>query len=139
MIRRLLLTLFFPLFLFAGESGFLHDYQKALQEAQLQHKAVYMLITSQTCRWCKKFEEQTLSDKDTIDALKKEFVLLHLDRDNDTFPKTYDTKRIPRHYFITSKGEVIYTFLGYWNVENFNAFLYDIQTNYLQKFKGKNK
>jgi hypothetical protein len=62
---------------------------------------------------------------------------VHLSKESDFIPKKYKRKRVPRHYFITSKGEVIYTFVGYGKIENFNAFLYDLEKNYLKKYKGK--
>lgn len=137
MMKKLLFLLLGSLFLFANEADFFHDYNKAVEEARIQNKFVYLLITSQSCKWCRKFEKQTLSDESIIKALKENYILLHLDKDKDDMPQSYIKQRVPRHYFITSKGEVIYTFLGYWNVEDFNAFLYDIKTNSLPKFKGK--
>ncbi len=113
------------------------DYKQALEKAKKEHKQVYMLITSQNCRWCRKFENKTLEDEQIMQKLQAKYVLLHIDRDKDFLPEKYKSKRVPRHYFITPKGEVIYTFLGYWDIEDFSSFIDDVDVEYKNKFKGK--
>ncbi|MBU0721189.1 thioredoxin family protein [bacterium] len=103
-----------------------NDYNKALSQASKEKKDVYLLITSENCRWCRKFENTTLQDEETIERLKLKYILLHIDRDKDYLPGKFKSKRVPRHYFITSKGEVIYSFLGYWDKEDFASFLLDV-------------
>lgn len=125
-MKLLLVTLAFIATLFGSDSIWIDDYNTALIQAQEQNKNVYMLITSQDCGWCRKFESTTLKDKKIIERLKKQYVLLHVDRDWDEIPEYFKKKRVPRHYFLTAKGEIIYTFLGYWNTENFASFLDDV-------------
>ena len=112
------------------------DYKKALQDAKMQNKDVYMLITSESCRWCRKFESTTLQDKSVIKRLKKKYILLHVDRDKNSFPSMFKAKRVPRHYFVTAKGEVIYSFLGFWEKDDFYSFLNDVNE---RKLKIKNR
>ena len=126
MIRYLLTILMFGTMLFSAELNWDSDYEKALKEAQKQNKDVYMLITANDCRWCRKFESTTLQEKVVIDRLKKQYILLHVDREMDDFPKSFKSKRVPRHYFLTSKGEIIYSFLGYWKKDDFFSFLKDV-------------
>ena len=102
------------------------DYHKALEDAKAQNKDVYMLITSQSCRWCRKFESTTLQEKSVIKRLKEQYVLLHIDRDENYFPNKFKSKRVPRHYFITDKGEIIYSLLGFWEKDDFFSFLRDV-------------
>lgn len=113
------------------------DYEAALKQAKVEKKQVYMLITAEGCKWCRKFEATTLQDKAILELLNKKYVLLHVDKDLDFFPKKFDSKRVPRHYFITDKGEEIYSFLGYWNSEDFTSFLDDINAKYIKKFMNK--
>lgn len=103
-----------------------HDYKQALAQASKEKKQVYMLITSENCRWCRKFESTTLQDETVLERLKQKFVFLHIDRDNDYMPEKFKKERVPRHYFITQKGEIIHSFLGYWNSEDFSSFLDDV-------------
>ena len=125
-MKLLLITLAFITTLFGADLDWPKDYKAALVQAKKQNKDVYMLITSQDCRWCRKFEATTLQDEKTLERLKKQYVLLHIDRDWDEIPEHFKKKRVPRHYFLTSKGETIYSFLGYWNPEDFASFLADV-------------
>ena len=123
--------------LFGSIFDWSNDYDDALEQAEKENKQVYMLITSENCRWCRKFEDTTLQDASTLKKLRSKYVLLHITRDQDYLPEKFEKKRVPRHYFITQKGEVIYSFLGYWNVEDFDSFLNDADRKYKEKFKGK--
>jgi len=126
MMKFLLSLITLTTMLFSSNLDWNSDYYKALEDAKVQKKDVYMLITSQTCKWCRKFESRTLQDKSVIKRLKEQYVLLHIDRDKNYFPKEFKSKRVPRHYFITSKGEIIYSFLGFWEKDDFFSFLRDV-------------
>ena len=126
MIKYLLSIALLSSILFGANLNWNNDYKKALVDAKAQNKDVYMLITSSDCRWCRKFESTTLQEKEVIDRLKKQYVLLHVDRDKDFLPEGIKSKRVPRHYFLTNKGEIIYSFLGYWNQEDLFSFLKDV-------------
>ena len=136
-MKVLLITIALISTLFSAELDWPNDYNKALEIAKKENKHVYMLITSESCRWCRKFEATTLQDEATLERLKSKYVLLHISRDRDYMPSKFKKKRVPRHYFITQKGEVIYSFLGYWNAEDFDSFLDDVDRRYKKKFKGK--
>jgi len=118
-----------------GELSFSNDYKKVMAQAKKENKRVYMLITSESCRWCRRFESETLSDWTVAEKLEGEYLLLHLDRDKDYFPKSFKSKRVPRHYFLAPDEQVIYTFLGYWNVEDFSSYVDDVQWQYNDKIK----
>lgn len=109
--------------LFGSKVDFIHDYDKALEMAQAQNKDIYMLVTSETCKWCRKFEKVTLHHEKTMQDLKKEYILLALNRDASSIPAKYKVKRVPKHFFLTAKGEVIYSIIGYWNPEDFASFV----------------
>ncbi|MBU1657460.1 thioredoxin family protein [bacterium] len=112
--------------LLGAELDWSHDYEAALQQAKKEKKDVYMLVTSADCRWCRKFEATTLQDESILAQLNKKYVLLHIDRDKDAMPEIFKKQRVPRHYFITSEAKIIYSFLGYWNSEDFASFLKDV-------------
>jgi thioredoxin-related protein len=109
-----------------GEFNWENDYKKALKEAKKTDKDVYLLITSESCGWCRKFENTTLSDKKTLQRLKKSYVLVSLMKEWDDIPEKFERKRVPKHFFLKSDGEIIKSFLGYWNVEDFNSYLNDV-------------
>jgi thioredoxin-related protein len=120
--------------LLSAELDWPNDYKAALKQASKEKKDVYMLVTSQSCRWCRKFESTTLQDEVILERLKQKYVLLHVDRDADFIPAKFKKERVPRHYFITAKSEVIYSFLGYWSSEDFDSFLDDVERKYKKKF-----
>ena len=122
-MKLILTILTLSLALFATEPDFTNDYNKALKKAKLENKDVYMLITSESCGWCRKFELITLNNKKAMDILKKNFVLLHITRDKDYMPDKFVAKRVPKHYFLTKDEQVIYSVLGYWNPEDFTSFI----------------
>ncbi|WP_455756569.1 thioredoxin family protein [Sulfurimonas sp.] len=103
-----------------------NNYKEALETAKKENKDVYMLLTSEDCGWCRKFERDTLDDDDVLDKLKEKYVLVSMMKEWDYIPKQFQTKRVPRHYFLTSEGKVIYTLLGYWDDEDFLSFLGEI-------------
>ena len=100
-----------------------HDYNKALKLAKVQDKRVYLLIVSKSCGWCRKFENTTLKDETILKRLDKDYILLHLIRGVDDIPKKFKTSPIPRHYFLTKNGKIIFPVVGYRDVESFNSFL----------------
>lgn len=113
--------------LFGANLDWSNDYEAALQVAKKEKKNIYMLITSADCRWCRKFEETTLQEEIVISRLKEKYILLHVDRDQDTFPSKFQRAPVPRHYFIKANEDVIYTFLGYWDREDFFSYLGDAE------------
>lgn len=131
---KILITAFlFCITLLAGaELGWSNDYKKAIDDANVQNKDIYVLITASDCRWCRKFENTTLQEKDMIDYLKSKYVLVHLDRDFDDLPEHLVAKRVPTHYFVTKDGKIIHTFPGYWSSEDFKVFLGDIEEKKLK-------
>lgn len=106
------------------------NYHTALKMAQEQNKRVYMLIVSDDCRWCKKFERTTLKDKKLLKRLNKQYILLHIVRDKNYIPSRFKTAPIPRHYFLTSKGKDIFPVVGYRDIDTFNSFLDSVDERY---------
>ena len=122
-------------FSFAMDGKWLDDYDEAIKVAKKEHKSLYILITSETCRWCRKFESITLQDEAVIDDLTKRYVLVHLDRDYSFLPDFVKVKRVPKHYFVTNDSKEIYSFLGYWDELDFRSFLVDVDKEYIKKRK----
>ena len=139
MMKILLSIMALVSLLLSAELNWSSEYDEVLKEAKVQKKNVYMLITAEDCRWCRKFEATTLQDKATLERLNEKYVLLHVDKDLDFFPKKFDRKRVPKHYFLTDEGEEIHSFLGYWSSEDFASFLDDVEKRYKENFINKGK
>jgi thioredoxin-related protein len=90
-----------------------------------------VLITSEQCRWCRKFEATTLQDDSVISRLNSKFVAVHVTRDKSVYPKTLSAPMVPMNYFLDGNGKVIYSIPGYWPVEDYQSILDDA----LQRYK----
>jgi len=103
------------------------DYEKALAEAKKEKKDVYLFIGSSYCKYCDKLEAEVFSKKEVMNRLKKDYVLLYMSRDIDDIPEQFETKPVPKHYFLTNNGKVIYTTIGYRSVAGFNELLDEVK------------
>ncbi|MDB2562124.1 thioredoxin family protein [Sulfurimonas sp.] len=113
--------------LLGSKNDFIHDYDQALEMAKLAKKDVYLMVTSDDCKWCRKFEKNTLTDEATMKMLKEKFILVSLTRERDVIPSHIKAKRVPKHFFLTDKGELIYAILGYWNPDDFASFVAEVE------------
>lgn len=129
-MKNLLLTILFAVNLFSASVNWSSDYEKAKIDAQKEHKLIYVLITSDDCKWCKKFENTTLQNKDIKKRLKNEFITIHMSRDRDSIPKQFETAPVPRHYFTDAKGNILYNSLGHRGLPCFNAFMDNAQEKF---------
>ena len=123
-MKYLLSIILLTVSLFANANlGWSNDYKQGLSDAKKENKLVYILITSDSCKWCRKFEETTLQDKAIQKRLYSEFITIHLSRDRDEIPKEFKTAPIPRHYFTDENGNILYNSLGHRGVDCFDAFM----------------
>jgi len=109
--------------LFGAELDWSHDYKQGLVDAKREHKLVYVFITSDACKWCRKFERTTLQDRSILKRLHSEFITIHLSRNRDEIPAEFKTSPVPRHYFTDSDGNVLYNTLGHRGIECFDSFM----------------
>ena len=89
-----------------------HDYHKALEIAKKENKLVYLFIGADKCVHCDRFKKETLSNKELIEEMKKEYVLLYMSRDQHKIPSGFKTQGVPMHYFLNPKGEIIAHMVG---------------------------
>ena len=65
-------------------------------------------------------ESTTLSDKEVIDTINKNFVFVSLNKDTHKIPSEFIPYGVPTTYVIDSKsGEKLYTMKGYKSKESF--------------------
>ena len=107
----ILITLFISS-LFSANIDWLHDYDKALSLAKAQNKDVYLFVGADDCRWCDRFIDMTLSKKEVITKLEENFILLFMSRDQHDIPKKFERYGVPRHYFLSPKGDIIHSDQG---------------------------
>ncbi len=127
MIKTLIL-LFATLFsLYGAELEWAQSYEEAMEKASKQKKNVMLLITTETCRWCRKLESTTLKDEDVVARLSRDYIVLHVTRDVDDYPLALETNGVPTTYFLDTRGEaIIKRVTGYWNAEDYLSYLDDV-------------
>ena len=103
-----------------------HNFQRALKNAQQEHKVVYLFIGADKCKYCKKFKKMTLSKPEVIERMKKDFILLYMSRDQHQIPDGFELYGVPRHYFLTSGGEIIRTEQGIWDPQGWFTILDEV-------------
>lgn len=102
--------------IFAQEMGYERDYATALLKAKKAKKPLIMILGADYCPWCRKFENKTLKATTVQSQLKKEFVVLIVDKKYDikTFPSKYRTQFTPRVFFIDTHNEnILFETFGY--------------------------
>lgn len=113
----------------AIELDWLHDYDKALAQAKKEHKGVYLFIGADKCKFCAMFKKDALSDKVLMQRLEQDYVPLYLSRDQHKIPSGFETKGVPRHYFLTSESKVIYQSWGIIDKAGFYDLLENAELN----------
>ena len=126
-MRYLISFLLLTTVVFSAELDWPSHYKEALTQAKQNNKIIYILITSQSCKWCVKFEKTTLKDEKIKKRLNSQFITIHLTRDKDAIPSKFKTAPVPRHYFVDSNGDILYSALGYRDVELFDSFMDNAQ------------
>jgi len=107
-ISYTLLSLFlFTSILPAAELNWEHNYTKALETAKKEKKAVYLFVGADECKHCDRFKKLTLSNEELIKEMEEDYVLLFMSRDQHDIPDKFEIYGVPRHYFLTAKGEII--------------------------------
>ncbi|WP_457747174.1 thioredoxin family protein [Sulfurimonas sp.] len=112
-MKKLFILLLLANSLLSYESdNWLHNYDKALQLAQKEHKNIYLFIGADACKFCKIFKEKTLSQKNVMDRLTKDYVLIYLSRDQHAIPNKFEKFGAPRHYFLDENGKILFATFG---------------------------
>jgi thioredoxin-related protein len=103
-----------------------NNYDEALAKAKKEKKDVYLFLGSEYCRYCDKFKKEVLEKDEILKKLHKSYVLLYLSRDIDDIPPRFEVKPVPRHYFLTNDGKIIYTTIGGRSVKSFDELLDEV-------------
>ena len=112
--------------LYSIELDWIHDYDVALLQAKKENKEVYLFVGADVCKWCDRFKKMTLSSNEVIKKLEESYILLYMSRDRHKIPKKFKVKGVPRHYFLTSDGEIIYTARGSREIDGFYDLLEEV-------------
>ncbi|MCZ7402429.1 MAG: thioredoxin family protein [Candidatus Methanoperedens sp.] len=94
--------------------------QPALETAKAQGKPVFVYARSQVCGWCKKFEDETFTNKTVIKILKENFILLSIDvYDQRSESIDLRVRGTPTEIFLNENGIEIKRIPGYTETQPF--------------------
>jgi len=105
--KVLLLIFLLPSSLLSIELNWEHNFQNALKAAKKEKKLIYLFIGADRCKHCDRFKKQTLSNKNLISKMRKEYILLYMSRDQHEIPEGFERYGVPMHYFLTPEGKII--------------------------------
>lgn len=127
-MKKILILLSLSLFsLYGADLDWAGSYKEAIAKATEQKKSVMLLVTTETCRWCRKLESTTLKDDNVVARLQKDYVSVHVTRDVDDYPCHLKVKGVPTTFFLDVSGKpIIKKVVGYWNAEDYFSFLDDV-------------
>jgi thioredoxin-related protein len=99
---------------FAKEFNYYLSYEKALKESKKTNKPIMMLISTQTCPWCRKLEAQTLRKDYINEYIQKKYIPLSVIKDMGDYPNNiFQAPAVPVIYFINSDEDEIGKIVGY--------------------------
>ncbi len=107
-------------FIKLGGLSFHTSIDTGINEAKDLGKPIFLYFRSETCYWCKKFEEEALSDKRVIDILNKNFVIISIDTfKQKNVSNNLGVRSTPFMIFFTKDGEEILRIPGYVPTDEF--------------------
>ena len=137
-MRIFMIMAMFAAALFAGEIEWEESFAEAKAKARKEDKIIYALITSETCRWCRKLESTTLEEERVIEKVNSRYSAVALTRGKDKYPPCLKAPMVPMSYFLTPEGRVLYSVPGYWNKDDYLSMMDDVERKY-QKQKSAQK
>jgi thioredoxin-related protein len=110
-----------------AESDWLHDWNKAQEEAKSNHKLLFLNFTgSDWCGWCIKFDKDVLSQPQFKNFAHDNLVLVELDfprrksqpteekKQNVQLAQQYEVLGFPTIVVLNSNGQKVWQFDGYF-------------------------
>ena len=89
-MKSLLLFIICTLALFANGLQYEHNLDKAIEEADKQHKEVMMMYSAVWCPECNYMKDVVFKDEEVLKYIQKHYVVLALDVQKDTLPKGFN-------------------------------------------------
>jgi len=139
-LTLLLCTSIFALHIdeFASHMGYQRDYAKALSIAKKENKPLMLVIGTDYCPWCRKFERKTLKYIKVAIEVNKNFIPIVVDknRDKGTFPSQYSSPITPAVFFINpNDNSLVGKSVGYIRKKDYLEKLESILFSFSQKGK----
>jgi thioredoxin-related protein len=100
------------------------DLRAAHDEAMTLKKPLLIVFDAEWCTYCKKLEQQTLSDKRMARFINAAFIPLHLDLEKDSkIAKALDVNRVPCTVILSPDADLLGRLIGYADVDEYYTHL----------------
>lgn len=103
------------------------SFDKALMHAKKENKIIIIKATAPHCRFCHKMEKEVLINKEILNLIKKEFVMVSVDLSKSELPLDLRVSMTPTFFFIFPEKESdkvkIKRIPGAWSKDDFLAIL----------------
>jgi len=109
---------------FASEMKYETNYDEAVKRSKKEQKNIMMVLVSNYCPWCRKFEQRVLLKEEVNAIIQKNYIPLIINKEKDPFPKEFDTGFTPIVHFLDHKTQKSYkNVIGYNNKDEFTYIL----------------
>ncbi len=98
-------------------------YEKALEIAKKEHMIIIIKLTREHCHFCKKMDREVFSDKEVIEALDKNFIVVEVDIGKETPPLGLKMGMTPTFIFVNEKEKIMAKIPGAWTKQDFLEIL----------------
>ncbi len=88
---------------FAKAMGYETNYEAAVIKAKQTGKDIMLVLVSNYCPWCRKFEERVLLKKEVNAIIQQNYIPLIINKEKEPFPKNLDQAFTPIIHFIDAK------------------------------------
>lgn len=118
-MKKIMLLIYLPLLLFSGEL------KQTLLKAKKEQRPVMVYVKSDSCNYCEKMKNRTLSDV-AIQKNLEGFIFVEVDKEDAEAQRYLPVVRYtPTIYFISPKFKVVNTVKGYLGKEDFTLWIND--------------
>lgn len=94
--------------------------EPGLEIAKAQNKTAFIYFRSDSCGWCKKFEEETFTNQSVIKTLNEKFILVTIDvYDQKNETRNFRVRGTPTMVFIDPNDREIKRIPGYVETDIF--------------------
>jgi thioredoxin-related protein len=84
-----------------------HNYNQAAQKAKAQNKLILLVVTQNNCTWCEKLKSQTLENQKISQILKKEYIVVVINKDKEALPNGITVKVAPASFLLSQNSKVL--------------------------------